>query len=409
MITKKADKTQGLNVSELQKTAQQLQEKLWKYAVEGCGEASVGHAWEEFTFGSNAGVDAEEFSTLFPIWYLYDWLPVLSEEEIDHHSCCGGHHHCSDEEEEDEEHHESGCCGGHHHHYRDEKEEHHESGCCGGHHHCSEKEEESDELLELEEDEDEEFDDEDFFDDDEEEEDRLPPIALVALSDPDFAITDAEQEFIHAVEHSPFSLLFVESQEGDTLVLHDLLCDTKHRVTTLSKLPNPVKGRVIYARVISIQGQEVLYGVAPFSLAEIHKDFLLSMGEECRAEHADFNRLHLFLIENTLRKSFYEVLADESNGEERSQIVPVEWDLDSLLDSDDPHAAQAIEGLIKMFAEEIVQHPFEELGGNTMRELVVTKEGRVAVEQFLKERLVQSNTAITKRHLVEVRVLLGLE
>ena len=210
--------------------------------------------------------------------------------------------------------------------------------------------------------------------------------------------TDAfTRRFIEAVCTEPFSFYVVLGlRPGGTVALRDLLRRREYEVHDPVDAEELPKGGILYARVLTLDGDSILLGCAPYALPPAFALGLIDLREEWGIE-ADAPTEALAGRDAELRSLYFDMreelfdpalsmLPDESEESDEvsdSALPTLDPDDEGDLDPDPETAETVLRELVGEYWEQWVDKPLPELNDRTPRQAVRTGTGRERVEAFL--------------------------
>lgn len=164
------------------------------------------------------------------------------------------------------------------------------------------------------------------------EDDFDPSIAIQYIAEKGSTLTPFEWQFIQAATEAPFTVYAIESYDDNQLMLHDLMQGQTFPAHCLSAtFPKAREGDIIYAQVLSLDGEHYIHGIAPFAVDALFAEDFQYLKEEIQNEFPEISNQSLCQHTYAIREYFYGVLMEENDPEKESQIIPT----DPLLEEDE--------------------------------------------------------------------------
>lgn len=135
------------------------------------------------------------------------------------------------------------------------------------------------------------------------------PLALMFLKENASQLTGYQQAFIRAACAQPFSFFGVtDVVEGKSIELQDILLDRRFTVREASASRTVREGDILFARVLPLEGQTILFGVAPVIIPPRFHLKLLDLQEGLQGllrKFSDKLRVEFLLAGDEKLREFY--------------------------------------------------------------------------------------------------------
>ncbi|HEY6329726.1 MAG TPA: SEC-C metal-binding domain-containing protein [Blastocatellia bacterium] len=259
----------------IRRTEAEVTLEVLKFAVSRYGEDFLNGAMDEFSVWGK--YDAEEIETdaMFFPWAAFNWVPDFESGEP--------------EELEDSE--------------------------------ASEDSEESDEVEDWQEsDEIEELDDSQELDEPEDDAEELLylPAGVDYLAENIMSLAPYQKAFIVEACSQPYSFFVVTSvTEGKSLGLRDIFLSRTFTVKESAASKSLKRGDIIFTRVIELEGQAIMLGMAPTMLeARCHGDILDlrdAFEKQARKDGLKLNQALMLELDLEMRSIYFDLLESMSN------------------------------------------------------------------------------------------------
>ena len=201
------------------------------------------------------------------------------------------------------------------------------------------------------------------------------PLALDYLDEQGEQLDDYQQRFIRAACSQPFSFFSVtDVVAGKSLALRDVFLDREFTVKEAQATRKLKRGDIIFARVVPLDDQAVLVGMAPIALPPRDLSWLLDVREDIkkdlRSERLKLNLENLGGCDSELRGAYFSAVEFLANPP-RTELQNTDGDPISFVKLDyeiNCSSQEAFDGLraLSFYQEGILDDAIRDENGNLL-------------------------------------------